>query len=84
MATIMTNDELKLEIQVLEKELKEMTENRDWLCMENNIACDKHRIIGDGQTSYEEWWRYCDLTDEQMVKYKHWLDYESEEEESDA
>ena len=68
-----------------EEDEEEKDEDKDetirWLTMENNIACNKHCIIGDGNIDYDEWFDYCDLSEEDLKKYKKWLSYEEEEKE---
>ncbi len=47
-----------------------------WVTMENDIASERHCMLGDGHTDYEEWFEYCDLSEEDLKKYKEWLGYE--------
>jgi hypothetical protein len=63
------------EIFVLKKKIKELSETNEWLYLENEIACDKGCIIGDGNVGYKEWFELCDLDEDKLIKYKEWLGY---------
>ena len=57
--------------------------SNDYLCLENNISAEHNCMIGDGHTSYAEWFDYCDLSKEDLIDYKDWLGYDEEEEDEE-
>ena len=75
------DDELKLEVQALKKELKKIEEHNKWLLLEHDIACKRGCMLGDGNVGYLEWfgWSKKYIDDKELIEYKKWLGYEEDE-----
>jgi len=67
----------------LRKQIEDLKKDNKFLLMENNFACDKGYIIGDGNTTYSEWFENFDFSPEELEEYKEWLGYETEESDED-
>ena len=82
-----SHKELLTRIAELEAENTKLKKDNKWLQMEQAVTCDHNCCLGDGNTSHKEWIElfinYYDLSDEEIVEYKEWMDYEEEDEEEE-
>jgi len=59
--------------------MKMMQKDNKFLSAENNCACDKGFMIGDGNTTYSEWFEEIEGylgEDTNLEEYKEWMGYD--------
>ena len=95
--TVMTKAEMVEQVMQMKKELEYlktilslMKENDEskatikWLNVENDICVKYNCMLGDGNTTYEEWFEYCEdyigMSNQELEDYKEWLGYDDDEE----